>query len=589
MKQTFALAALLGVAFSFQISSDLFGQGPLAPPGAPAPTMKTLDQIEPRTPISSLPFTISQPGSYYLTASLQFSATSGNAITIASGDVTLDLMGHILSSTAGVTGNAININASMRNIAVVNGTIAGNTTVTGDAASEAGLTISLAGFSSGINSAAIEATGNRFSNLTITGCRVIGLDAGTQALVEHVTVSQNGAEGIDAVSGVVTHCTALLNGSSGGIVTNGGGTISNCTSNSNNGPGFGANGSTLINCSATTNRTFGIDASNGSVINCVATSNRDTGIQVDGGTAANSTAVSNQGVGIDATNGSVSNCLARNNVGTNILAPELIDHLPFTITQSGSYYLSRNLQFTAASGHAITITVSEVTLDLRGHTLSSTAAVTGDGIRINASLRNVTVTNGIVTGATGVAIVGSNPINLSTTPGGFANGINAVSGPQSVGLRFSHLSISGCRTIGLNAGLGPVVEHVTASLNGGVGIDTEDGSVSHCAAYLNAGTGIRADFSSIINCTATNNDSFGISVSQGTVTNCRVSLNSGRGISANDASVTNCTARNNGDDGIFAFNGVVAFCLADGNNLNANGSLDIDATAATRTGNNPTP
>jgi hypothetical protein len=31
----------------------LHAQGSLTPPGAPAPTMKSLDQVEPRTPISS--------------------------------------------------------------------------------------------------------------------------------------------------------------------------------------------------------------------------------------------------------------------------------------------------------------------------------------------------------------------------------------------------------------------------------------------------------------------------------------------------------------------------------------------------------
>ncbi len=51
----------------FTLHSSLHAQGPLAPPGAPAPTFKTLQQVEPRTPISALPFTISQPGSYYLT------------------------------------------------------------------------------------------------------------------------------------------------------------------------------------------------------------------------------------------------------------------------------------------------------------------------------------------------------------------------------------------------------------------------------------------------------------------------------------------------------------------------------------------
>src|SRR6185295_16428367 len=80
-----------------QLSTAL-AQGPLTPPGAPAPTMKTLDQVEARTLISSAPFTISQPGSYYLTANLTVS--SGNAITIAASGVTLDLNGFTISSTA---------------------------------------------------------------------------------------------------------------------------------------------------------------------------------------------------------------------------------------------------------------------------------------------------------------------------------------------------------------------------------------------------------------------------------------------------------------------------------------------------------
>src|SRR5260370_6407387 len=86
--------------------STLFAQGNLAPPGAPAPTMKSLDQIEARTPISSAPFTISAPGSYYLTKDL--SVTTGNGITISADNVTLDLNGFTISSTAAsATGTAI--------------------------------------------------------------------------------------------------------------------------------------------------------------------------------------------------------------------------------------------------------------------------------------------------------------------------------------------------------------------------------------------------------------------------------------------------------------------------------------------------
>src|SRR5260370_25281380 len=70
----------------------LFAQGNLNPPGAPGPTFKTLSQIEPRTPISSLPFTITNSGSYYVTTNL-FGTRNTDVITISSNHVALDLNG----------------------------------------------------------------------------------------------------------------------------------------------------------------------------------------------------------------------------------------------------------------------------------------------------------------------------------------------------------------------------------------------------------------------------------------------------------------------------------------------------------------
>src|SRR5262249_8399348 len=70
------------------------------PPGPVSPTMKALDIVEPRTPISSLPFTISSPGSYYVTKDLTGTA-GNNGITIGASDVHLDLMGFTLRGVAG--------------------------------------------------------------------------------------------------------------------------------------------------------------------------------------------------------------------------------------------------------------------------------------------------------------------------------------------------------------------------------------------------------------------------------------------------------------------------------------------------------
>ena len=68
-----------------------FAQGPLTPPAAPAPTMKTLSQIEPRIPITNVPVTITQPGSYYLTTNIVYSG-SNDGIRIATNNVTIEKM-----------------------------------------------------------------------------------------------------------------------------------------------------------------------------------------------------------------------------------------------------------------------------------------------------------------------------------------------------------------------------------------------------------------------------------------------------------------------------------------------------------------
>jgi len=300
MKSHRARGTLVCVFF-FVGTISLFAQGSLNPPafpapdpalnnlGQPIPNMRTLTQIEPRRPISSLPLTISSSGSYYLTGNLQFGAASGHAITINASNVSLDLMGFTLSSTGSVTGNAIHLNTGLSNIEVKNGVIAGNTTVT---ASSGNYTITPAGFSNGIFALAGPSASNcQFSHLRIGGCRAAGVDAGVQAIVQHISATQNGGPGIIASSGRVLACTSNGNGNSGIVAELG--SIAQSTANANAGDGFSAAGGSVSHCSANNNGADGIEAPSGSITNSVARGNGNNGISAGSGVIAFSRASDN--------------------------------------------------------------------------------------------------------------------------------------------------------------------------------------------------------------------------------------------------------------------------------------------------------
>ena len=87
------LLLAVGIGIVAMLATGARG-GPLDPPGPPA---ATLPQVGPRTPISSLPYTISSPGSYYLTRNLAM-GTDTTGITISVEDVAIGLNGFTLSN-----------------------------------------------------------------------------------------------------------------------------------------------------------------------------------------------------------------------------------------------------------------------------------------------------------------------------------------------------------------------------------------------------------------------------------------------------------------------------------------------------------
>lgn len=197
--------AILSLAATVCPPSASHAQGSLTPPGAPAPTMKSLAQIEPRTPISSAPFTITNGGSYYLTTNL--TVGGGDAITIAANDVTLDLNGFTIASTAAsASGTGILLSGGRANIAIYNGIIRGGVTNNGSGV------FSGPGFDSGIYYASGIPVNVRVANISVSGCLTYGICLDLSAsrsgmVVESCTVNNVGGQGI--VGDTVTDSTAI--------------------------------------------------------------------------------------------------------------------------------------------------------------------------------------------------------------------------------------------------------------------------------------------------------------------------------------------------------------------------------------------
>jgi parallel beta-helix repeat protein len=366
---TFALVSTL----NYQLITSSFAQGSLTPPGAPAPTMKTLDQVEARTPISSLPFTINTPGSYYITGNLA-GAAGQNGIVIDADNVTLDLGGFELVGPGSGTVSAVRVNTPHSNATVRHGSARGWLGSAIAAASvnctefhvedvrvfNAGQT----GIVLGNNGAAsyCKVRGCVFSGISggtnchVTSCIVTGtttgdgINIGNDGVINDCTSSGNGSDGFQTTENVTVNNCAAANNSASGYNLGSGSTVHGCTARFNGTTGFtgannirvsdstvafsGTNGfsfavaASLDGCTSSFNGVNGYQLSDAAVVhNCTAQSNDDSGISVaKGANVTECTANGNLGTaGISVENGcTVAHCTVRNNSGSATVSAGII-------------------------------------------------------------------------------------------------------------------------------------------------------------------------------------------------------------------------------------------------------------------------
>lgn len=282
------LGSRVGVVLIALASSPL-GAGTLAPPPGPiAPSMKTLEEIEPRTIINqtntpsdgTASFVISQPGSYYLVGNLT-GEIGKDGIRIDSSDVTIDLNGHWLLGVAGTT-HGIAAPVAVDRIRIANGTIA---------------------FFDGSGILMNGGMNHQLRDLAVQNCDGDGITLGEQASVARCHARENVGHGIQVgPASVLRQCTAWQNGGDG-LATSQEGVVANCRSDENMGRGIVAGDANVVD-------------------RCKAHENDQEGIQTGSlGIVGSSMSLENSGPGIFAGSHSrIYDCLARLNTEFGISA-----------------------------------------------------------------------------------------------------------------------------------------------------------------------------------------------------------------------------------------------------------------------------
>lgn len=385
--------------------SICFAQGSLTPPGAPAATMKSLDQVRStgtainatNTPgDANYHFVISAAGSYFLTGNLAVTKTNGIHVTVPG--VTIDLNGFQISRSAGSGGDGVTLDATAHRCTINTG--------------------SISGFAYGLHCllSGTHAHGGSFVRVTAAGCSSFGISAGDGWQLEGCHSHDNAGTAIfSGNNAILSNCVIYNNTGSlqSGLLVGNSSTLTNCTAYNTQGGGVAVsigNYSSVINCTASNNGDSGFSAgANCTMTNCSASGNVADGIiAANGATLINCSVSGNQGIaGILVGSGSaLTNCNA--NANTNTASP--------------SYGID------AGAGSTVTGCTAQGNLNTNG----SPSESSGVGIRVDdgSTVNGCTVKNnkgdGIQAGANCLLINNAASLNGMGNTGTFGDGIHTT-------------------------------------------------------------------------------------------------------------------------------------------------------------------
>jgi parallel beta-helix repeat protein len=190
---------------------------------------------------------------------------------------------------------------------------------------------------------------------------------------------------------------------------------------------------------------------------------------------------------------------------------QAIESLPFVITNSGPYVLTRNL--TASSlVDGVSIQTNSVSINLNGFTLKGIPG-SGNGITVSGSQTFIVIRNGVISGW-GQGGVSAASANNSKTEDLLVSGNGANGIALGTNCAIARCTAANNTQNGFTIGSDCIIMDSTAKANGGMGFSCSSGCViQKCVADQNTSYGFKVNsLGQIVSCTASGNGGDGFNL-----------------------------------------------------------------------------